>query len=87
MQPNRQLNQAEVDDNLEYFREKLPELLQSERGRFALIRHREIIGVFDTLIDAVTAGKKLYSDRIFSIQEVTDAAIDLGFFSHAMHLG
>lgn len=84
---DRDANQAEVDRNLEAFREKLPELMESAPGKFVLIRHREIIGLFDTLMDALTAGKKLYSDRLFSIQEIKDRPIDLGFFSHALHLG
>jgi hypothetical protein len=87
VQPTRADHQIEVDGNFESFREKLPELLQKERGRYALIRHREIVGIFDTLMDAVTAGKKIFDDRLFSIQEITEASIDLGFFSHAVHLG
>lgn len=85
--PDRNVRQIEVDRNLEAFREKLPELLLTHRGKFALIRHREVTGIFDTLMDALIAGQKLYSDQIFSIQEITEKFIDLGFFSHAVHMG
>jgi hypothetical protein len=87
VESNREQHQVEVDNNFDFFRKKLPELLQKEHGRYALIRHREIAGIFDTLIDAVTAGKKMFADRMFSIQQITEASIDLGFFSHAVHLG
>ncbi len=87
MQALRQQKQHEIEANLEFFRTKLPELVQSHREKFALIRHREIIGMFDTALDAQTAGNKLYPDNIFSVQKVTETAIDLGFFSHAVHLG
>lgn len=64
---DRNTRQIEVDRNLEFFREMLPELLRTNRGKFALIRHREITGYFDTLMDALIAGQKLYSDQMFSI--------------------
>jgi len=85
--PDRNARQIEVDRNLESFRGKLPELLRTHPGKFALMRHQEIVDFFDTLIDALIAGQKLYSDQLFSVQQVTEASIDLGFFSHAVHLG
>ena len=75
--------QEEVDRNLEYFLSELPKLSQSHLGEFALLRHRTITDFFSTSADAVKAGKSLYPDGIFSIQQVTDLPIDLGFFSHA----
>lgn len=87
MAPDRNARQIEVDRNLDAFRSLLPELLQTQPGKFALLRHREIAGFFDTLTDALVAGQKLYSDQLFSIQEVTESSVDLGFFSHAVHLG
>lgn len=79
--------QKEIDLNFEFFQQKLPELMVENRGRFALIRHREIIGFYDTAIDAQTTGEKFFKDGIFSVQQVTDRPLDLGFFSHAVHLG
>lgn len=87
MAPDRNARQIEVDRNLEAFRQRLPDLLSTHAGQYALLRHREITGFFDTLTEALVAGQKLYSDQMFSIQEVTEASVDLGFFSHAVHLG
>ncbi len=87
MQSQRELKQAEIEQNLAFFRDKLDALLGEQRGRFALLRHREIVDFFDTARDAQAAGGKLYSDNLFSVQKVTDSALDLGFFSHAVHLG
>ncbi len=84
---DRNARQIEVNNNLESFREKLPELLRTHPGKYALMRDREIAGFFDTLTDALVAGQKLYSDQQFSIQQVTESAVDLGFFSHAVHVG
>ncbi len=77
----------EIDDNLAFFQTKVQELLQDHRNRFALLRQKQIVGMYDTLRDAKTAGDKLFPDGLFSIQEVTDKASDLGVLSHAMHLG
>ncbi len=78
--------QDEIDANLEYFRKELPKIDQASHGKFALLRHQMIIGYFDTVNDAVTAGNTSYSDKIFSVQQVTEVAADLGFYSHALLL-
>jgi hypothetical protein len=79
--------QEEVNRNFEFFRRELSKLLPQHRGKFALIHDGSVVGFFDTAVDANTAGNKLYEDRLFSIQKVTEEIGDLGFFSHAMHLG
>jgi len=79
--------QEEVDRNFEFFQKELPKLLPQYLGKFALIRDRRITGYYDTAQDADTAGAQLYSDGLFSIQRVTQEVGDLGFYSHAVHLG
>jgi hypothetical protein len=79
--------QEEIDSNFEEFQRKLPTLLETQRGKFALMRNREIKGYYDTALDAALIGEQMFPDKIFSVQQVTDTAVDLGFFSHAMHLG
>jgi hypothetical protein len=49
------------------------------------MRDGQIIEFFDTARDAYIAGIKLFDkDRLFSVQEVIETPIDLGFFSHAL---
>lgn len=76
--------QSEVQKNYRAFGEMLPELIKKHPGKFALMRHGEIIEFFDTPRDAYLAGQKLFEDRFFSMQEVIDMPVDLGFFSYAM---
>jgi len=77
--------QEQVKANYLAFEKKVPELLASYRGKFALMRNGEIIDFFDTARDAYIAGQKLYSqDNLFSVQEVIETPVDLGFFSYAM---
>lgn len=75
--------QTEIDQNLEFFKKKLPELLKDHRNRYALLHARSVSGIYDTIRDAQTAGDKLYPDGMYSIQQVTDQAINLGFYSYA----
>jgi hypothetical protein len=77
-------NESEVRRNYEAFRQKLPELLQTHRGKFALMHNAEIVEFFDTAGDAYKFGLKNHGAGKFSIQEVTDSSVDLGFFTHAV---
>jgi hypothetical protein len=79
--------QKEITGNLEFFEERLPELLDGHRGRYALLRHRELIGIYDTVRDAKMTGDKFFSDGIFSIQKIDDTPVNLGFYSNAVHMG
>lgn len=76
--------QKEVDENFDAFQAFLPELIDQQRGKFALMRDRQIVEVFDTAGDALRAATLKYSDGRFSIQEVTDRVIGLGYYSYAV---
>ena len=77
--------QREIDANFEALQKALPDLLPYEADRWALMRRGECVDFYDTLRDAETAGRAMYKDRIFSVQQVSNAVVDLGWFSHAMH--
>lgn len=75
----------QVERNYRAFAEKLPSLATSHNGKFALMRDGQIVEFFDTARDAYVAGQKLFKDdQLFSVQEVVEAPVDLGFFSHAV---
>ena len=76
----------EVDRNYDVFMRMLSALLPEHRDEYALMRDGEIIAFFRKPGEANRAGVEKFSDGIFSIQEVTDEPIDLGFWSHvALH--
>ena len=83
MDPARQ--KLEVDHNYDVFMRLLGGLLKDHRDQLALMRDGEIVGYFDTPRDALRAASEKFADGIFSIQEVTDEPIDLGFWSHVGH--
>jgi hypothetical protein len=79
---DREAQRREVDANYDYFHRKLGEILPNHIGQFAVLKSREIIEFFDTPAEAYRFGLHSYGTQGFSIQEVTEEPIDLGFFSH-----
>jgi hypothetical protein len=74
---------AEVDRNYNAFTRMLGGILPEHRDQLALMRDGSIVEFFSRPGDAYRAGIERFPDGIFSIQEVTDEPIDLGFWSHA----
>uniref|UniRef100_A0A7V4G716 DUF5678 domain-containing protein n=1 Tax=Desulfobacca acetoxidans TaxID=60893 RepID=A0A7V4G716_9BACT len=79
----QQAVREQIEKNYKAFQEKLPSIIDTQRGKFALMRDGEIVDYFDTPRDAYIVGQRLYPDG-FSIQEVIETPVDLGFFSHAL---
>lgn len=75
----------EIEANYAAFLKRLPEISQTHSGKFAVMRHGEIVDFFDTIGDAARFVGKMYPDGQFSIQEVTQRSANLGFYSYAMH--
>jgi hypothetical protein len=73
-----------IDKNFQAFQEMLPTLLVTHKGRYALLREEKIVEFFDSMRDALIYGRDNFADGLFSIQQVTDTAEDLGYFSHAV---
>jgi hypothetical protein len=76
---------SEVDRNYHAFTALLSDILGAHRDQLALMRDGEIVDFFGSPGDAHRAGLSRFPDGIFSIQEVTDEPIDLGFWSHVGH--
>jgi hypothetical protein len=75
--------ETEVDRNYDVFERMLPGLLENRRGEIVLMRAGQILSFHISESEALAAGRALFPDGVFSIQEVTDRPADLGFFSHA----
>ena len=72
----------EVDRNYDAFVRMLAGLLPEHRDQLALMREGSVVGFYGTPREALEAATEKFPDGIFSIQEVTDEPIDLGFWSH-----
>ena len=76
-------HQTEVEINFVKFKQLLPSLAASH-GKFALLRHGDLVEVYDTFQDALKTAQAFYKDGLYSIQKVTNKPIDLGFRSRAL---
>ena len=81
----RDRQQIEVDQNYDAFQRVLGSLLPQHRDEYALMRDREIVGFFAKPGTAYDEGVSRFRDGVFSIQQVTDEPIHLGFWSLASH--
>jgi hypothetical protein len=77
-------HEQHIRENYEAFLAQLSQLVLTQRGKFALMHNTKIIEFFDTARDAYIAGQQLFPEQVFSVQEVRETPVDLGFFSHAM---
>jgi len=78
-------NLEQVEINYREFEKLLPSLLPAHKGKFALMRNGEIVEFFDTVGDAYLAGQKIFAeDKLFSVQEIVEIPVNLGFFSYAL---
>ena len=75
--------EAEIEQNYQFFQGRVGELIKDHAGEFAVLKNREIIKLCDTVAEAIAVGYSQDESGLFSIQEVTDEPLDLGFFSHA----
>lgn len=77
----------QVEKNFQAMLERLDEYMVFHENKYALMRNEEVIEFYDSWEDAYKTGRKFYEDGLFSVQEITKTPIDLGYFSHAVHIG
>ena len=77
----------EIDRNLYAFLPRIPQLMSQHPGEYALLRNQEIVSVHKRLRDAIEEASEKFSDGLFSIQQITDKPVELGFFSYADNQG
>lgn len=75
----------EVDRNYEAFLLPLDEYQREHSNQFVLLRDTEPQGFYGSEGAALQEGRSRFSDGIYSVQEVTDRPVDLGFYSHAVY--
>ena len=82
---DRQRQREEVDRNYDAFVRMLGAMLPEHRDQLALMKEGRVIGFYATPRAALQAAAELIPDGVFSIQEVTDEPLDLGFWSQVGH--
>ena len=75
----------EIGCNYDWFQRHIGEFLPDHRGEYALLRKCEVVGFCAKVGQALDTAIAAFGSQPFSIQEVTDESIDLGFFSHVAY--
>jgi hypothetical protein len=78
---------AEVQANYAAFVVALPELLSHCAGKFAVLRNRKIVEVFDNFATALAYCAQSFPDRLFSIQEIEADPLYFGAVTYAADKG
>jgi len=74
----------EVSNNFKYFKSQVSKLKEDHSKKFALLHKMEIVEFFDSENDAIKIGIKSYGEGCFSVQQVADRSIDLGYQSYVI---
>ena len=74
----------EIEKNYQFFKRILPQIKTDHIDEFVLIRHQKIIAFYPTIIEAQIDAVRKYPDNLFSVQEVRNKPVELGFFRYAV---
>ena len=77
------VQRREIDANYDFLQRQLATVLPERRGQYALIKSCRFEGFYDKPGEAYREALARFDDELFSIQEVTDQPLQLGFFSLA----
>ena len=80
---DREAQLAEIDRNYDAFQRNLKRYMPVHEGKYALMKGGDVIGFFDKVRDAAEQAKLRFDNDVYSIQQVVEDPVDLGFFSHA----
>jgi hypothetical protein len=62
-----------LEKERECFDLKKPELLEDHRGKFVLIKEDDLVGVFNTIEEAMSEGARLFGLQPFLVRQINNA--------------
>ena len=80
---NRAAQLAEIDRNYDVFQRNLKRYMPVRAGKYALMKGGNMIGFFNTVRDTAEQATLRFHNDVYSIQQVVEDPVDLGFFSRA----
>jgi hypothetical protein len=78
-------NPVTLQPELEVFERHRFELLERAAGKYVLVKGPDIIGTFETEVEAIREGYQRYGNDAFLVKHVLEADVPLNFAS--FHLG
>ena len=87
MTTTKKATRTEIEKNFQAISTQMDKLMPLHAHKYALMRDGEIVEFYSRWEDAYKTGRRFFDDGRFSVQQVTKAPVDLGYFSHAVHIG
>ena len=72
---------AVLQQELDFFEKKRLELVARAPGKYALVKGSELIGIFDTELEAIRAGYQKIGNEAFLVKHIVEADVPLTFTS------
>lgn len=72
---------AELESELQYFEARRAELVESARGKYALIKGNQLGGIYADRNEAIRAGYEKFGNEPFLVKEILEVDIPLNFTS------
>ena len=74
----------EVNNNYDFFKTQISQLKRDHLNKFALLHDKKIRDFFVSEDDAIKIGTEKYGEGNFSVQQVNDNSIELGYQSYVI---
>lgn len=68
-----------LEKEAKYFDSKLNELAKTDMGKFAIIKEEQIVGIFESVIDALKVGYEKFKEQPFFVKQILPAQQPLNF--------
>ncbi len=75
-----------LEKELETYEAHKSELLGTDRGRFVLIKNDQVHGTFDSQMDAIRQGYRLFGNQPFLVKEIVEIEVPAHFTSSLLAL-
>jgi len=72
---------AELRSEVEYFEQHRVELLERAPGKYALVKGSELLGIYDTELEAIGSGYRRLGNDAFLVKQIVEAEVPLNFAS------
>jgi hypothetical protein len=68
------------------FEQKLPDLVNTDMGKFVLIKDDLVIGTFAALLDALKSGYEKFKDQPFFVRQILAAQQPMNFSNNHLFI-
>ena len=73
-----------LDSELKTYEQNRDHLLGTAEGKFVLIRNNQVIGVYDSKMDAIAAGYQQFVNVPFLVKQILKIETPLNFMSNLL---